>query len=71
MSVKSTGPLFPQVAVQLVGLDGNAMSILGRCLSACRRAKVPQADRDAFMEEAKSGDYDHLLGVVMKYFSTF
>ena len=32
---------------------------------ALRRAKVPKAEIDAFMAEATSGDYDHLLATVM------
>ena len=60
MSVK-----FPNVRVRLVGEDGNAFSILGRVQGAMRRAGVSQEDRDAFMAEATSGDYDHLLRTVM------
>lgn len=56
---------FPDVTVQLAGLDGNAFSILGRVSQALRRAGVDQAEIDAFMSEATSGDFDHLLQTVM------
>jgi hypothetical protein len=63
-----TGPLFPQVRVRLTGTDGNAFFILGRVSKAAERAGVSQADVDQFMNEAMSGDYDHLLATCVKYF---
>lgn len=53
--------------VQLVGLDGNAFSILGRCQSASRGI-WNDAQREQFHNEATSGDYDNLLCTVAKYF---
>lgn len=58
---------YPDVKVKLVGTDGNAFAILGKVAGALRRAKAPKADIDAFMSDATSGDYDHLLGVCMKW----
>ncbi len=60
-------PKYPHITVTLVGEDGNAFSILGRVSRALREAKVPDAERDAFREEATSGDYDHLLQTVMRW----
>ena len=54
-------PKYPDVRVKLTGTDGNAFAVLGRVTSALRRAAVPKEDRDAFMAEATSGDYDNLL----------
>ena len=52
--------------VQLAGLDGNAYSIMGRVKNALEKAglgeQVPK-----FLEEVKSGDYDNLLQVCLKY----
>ncbi len=59
---------FPNVSVQLDGEDGNAFAIIGRCLRAAKRAGVPQPDIDAFLKEAKSGDYDHLLQTCTEWF---
>ena len=54
--------------VKLVGEDGNAFSILGRCLGAARHAGWTKEECDTFQKEATTGDYDHLLQTVMKYF---
>jgi hypothetical protein len=56
---------YPGVSVQLTGGDGNAMVVLAKVRKALRRANVPGPDIDAFVKDATSGDYDHLLGVVM------
>ena len=58
--------LAPDVTVQLIGEDGNAFAIIGRVRKALKRAG--HADLAAkFLEEATSGDYDHLLQICMKY----
>ncbi len=59
---------YPQVHVQLVGLDGNAFSVLSRCLEEMRRAKLSPEEREAFHKEATSGDYNHLLATCMEWF---
>jgi hypothetical protein len=58
---------YPNVRVQLVGLDGNAFSIMGRTIEALRRAGVPKAETDQYQAEATSGDYDHLLQTTMSW----
>ena len=60
----------PEVQVDLIGEDGNAFAILGRVSRAMRRAGVSKAERDAFMKEATSGDYNHLLATVMRWVTT-
>jgi hypothetical protein len=57
---------YPKVKVKLVGEDGNAFAIMGRTRLAMRRAGIPQEEIDAYLEEAMSGDYDHLLSVTMR-----
>ncbi len=50
----------------LVGVDGNAFSVMGYTSKALRRTN--HSDLIAQMhEEAMSGDYDNLLCVCMKY----
>ena len=61
-------PKHPDIHVELVGHDGNAFNILGRCQQAARRAGLPKAEIDAFIKEATSGDYDNLLQTCMKWF---
>lgn len=53
------------VAVSLVGEDGNAFAIIGRVTRALKAGGVDQEGIDTFKAEAMAGDYDHLLRVVM------
>jgi hypothetical protein len=57
----------PRPRVELIGRDGNAFAILGRALQALREAGWTKEERDAFLAEATGGDYDHMLGTVMKH----
>lgn len=59
---------YPDVRIALVGEDGNAFSILGRAMRAAREAGVPKEEIDAYLAEARSGDYDHLLRITMEWF---
>jgi hypothetical protein len=61
-------PRHPEVTVQLVGLDGNAFAILGRCRAAARRAGLARSEIDAFTAEATAGDYDALLQTCLRWF---
>ena len=61
-------PKHPDITVKLIGEDGNAFAILGACCRAMRRARLPQAEVDAFMAEATAGDYDQLLQTCMRWF---
>src|SRR5271157_5090877 len=56
-----------KVTVELVGLDSNAFSILGRCSKAMRRAGWTAAEIKEFQAEATNGDYNHLLATVLSY----
>ena len=55
-------------AVKLVGQDGNAFNILGICRRAAVNDGWSSEEITTFMDEAMSGDYDHLLRTAMKYF---
>jgi hypothetical protein len=57
---------FPQVHVKLVSQDGNAFNVMGLTAKAMRRAGVSKEAIDAYMADAMSGDYDHLLAVTMQ-----
>lgn len=67
----TTDVKFPNVKVKLIGENGNSFVILGSCMKAARKAGVKKEDIDAFTEEAKSGDYDHLLQTCMKWFDCY
>lgn len=56
---------FPNIDVQLSGEDGNAFNILGRVKQAMQRGGCSADDVKAFMDDAMSGDYNHLLRVAM------
>ena len=67
MSKVENEPRFPEIVVDLIGRDGNAFSIMGRMRRHLRRGGVSPDEIDAFLEEAKSGDYDHLLATCMRW----
>ena len=54
-----------QPELKILGEDGNAFAILGK---ARRVALKNDMDWNKIKEEAMSGDYDHLLQTMMKYF---
>ena len=60
-------PKYPEIEVQLVGGDGNAFVILTKVQNALRRAKVSAKEIDAFLNDAQSGDYNHLLATCQKW----
>jgi len=62
-------PKYPDVRVDLLAGDGSAFSIMGAVCKGLKRAGHGDAV-EAFTEEASSGDYDHLLRVVMSYVQT-
>lgn len=49
----------------LVGQDGNAFMILGLAMRVAQKNKM---NWEKIKKEAMSGDYDHLLQTMMKYF---
>ena len=66
----STKPRFPNINVPLVGEDGNAFAILGRVSKALNRGGATAKEVDEFIDEATSGDYDHLLATVQRWVDT-
>ena len=53
--------------VKLVGENGNAFAIMGTVSKALRKNGYLKEDIDKYMKEARSGDYDNLLRVTMKW----
>jgi hypothetical protein len=62
-------PKYPEIQVQLVGLDGNAYSIMGRVSAALKEAGIAKEEIDEYYAESTSGDYDHLLQTAIKWVS--
>jgi len=59
---------YKHIEIDLSGVDGNAFMILA---SVSRQAKKQGLSKDEWAEirkEATSGDYNHLLITIMKYF---
>ena len=64
-----SAPKYPAaiVRVDLTGPHGHAFNVLGKATAALRAAGAPQADLDAYLKEATSGDYEHLLEVTRRW----
>ncbi len=60
---------FKHINVELVGIDGNAYSIMARVQKAMRRGDCTQEEITEVLDVMKSGDYNHLLCTVMDVFS--
>lgn len=52
--------------VNLIGEDGNAFAILGKVSKALKRAGLKE-EAEQYLQEATSGDYNHLLTITMEY----
>lgn len=61
-------PVEKKPIVKLVGEDGNAWAVMGRCTAAARKAKWSEDRIKAVMAEMRAGNYDHLLQTAMKHF---
>lgn len=61
-------PKYPNITVELIGHDGNAFTVIGRCCQAAREAGLSDSEIAAFTTAATGGDYDHLLQTAMKWF---
>lgn len=62
-------PKYPEIQVQLVGLDGNAWSIMARVSSALEDSGISEEEVEQYLTESKSGDYDHLLRTATEWVS--
>jgi len=60
---------YPNISVQLIGVDSNAFSVLGVVAQALKRGGVDREEVLAFRKEAMSGDYDHLLATCAAWVS--
>ena len=60
-------PLYPHVEVDLVGIDGNALTLVGHVAKHLRAAGVDQEERNKLWIEATSGDYDNVLITIRKW----
>jgi hypothetical protein len=56
-----------KVKLQLVGLDGNAFSLMGAFQKAARRQGWTKEEITEVLDDAMSGDYNHLLQVLVSH----
>ncbi len=54
--------------LKLIGQDGNAFMVLGLARKAAIKAGWTKEEIEKFMDEAMSGNYDHLLQTCMENF---
>lgn len=56
-----------KVTLSLLGLDGNAFSLMGAFSKQAKRENWTQEEIDKVLDEAKSSDYDHLVGTLLNH----
>jgi len=58
----------PKRVVDLSGPEGNAFCLMGLASNLCKQLEL---DKDAVLNEMKSGDYDNLVSVFDSYFGNY
>jgi hypothetical protein len=58
------------VNLNLVGVDGNAFSVMGAFSKQAKKEKWSKEEIDTVLQEAMSGDYNHLLTTISNHCST-
>jgi len=53
-------------AEMLVGVDGNAFSVMGVVQREMKKADCSQEEINEYLQDAQSDDYDHLLAISIK-----
>jgi hypothetical protein len=56
-----------KVTLQLVGLDGNAFSLMGAFQRQARKEGWSKEEIKSVLDECQSGDYNHLLCTLMDH----
>lgn len=56
-----------KINLELVGLDGNAFSLMGAFSKQARREDWTQEEINEVLDECKKGDYDHLLRTLIEH----
>ena len=56
-----------KVTLELVGLDGNAFSLMGAFKCQAHREKWTPAEIKEVLDEAMSGEYSHLVATLDSY----
>ena len=56
-----------KVKLNLVGKDGNAFNLMGLFQQQARKEKWTKEEIDEVLDDARSGDYNHLLCVLVRH----
>lgn len=56
-----------RVSMNLVGLDGNAFALMGAFQKNAHRQGWEREEIEKVLDECTSGDYNHLLSVLMAH----
>jgi hypothetical protein len=56
-----------KVKLKLVGLDGNAFSVMGAFNRQARKEGWTAEEIDTVLKDAMSSDYNHLLATIAKH----
>jgi hypothetical protein len=56
-----------KVKLKLVGLDGNAFSVMGAFNRQARKEGWTEAEINTVLKDAMSSDYHHLLATIAKH----
>ena len=56
-----------KVKLNLIGLDGNAFALMGAFQRQARKENWSPEEIKAVLDDAMSGDYDHLLCVLSNH----
>lgn len=59
-----------KVKLNLVGIDGNAFVIMGAFQTAANKAGWSKEEIKQVLDDAMSGDYDHLLCTILNHSET-
>jgi len=63
-------PVNKKITLNLVGLDGNAFSIMGAFRAQARQEHWTNDEIEAVLKEATSGNYEHLLATISDHCQT-
>ncbi len=67
MSKQKKQIIMKKVKMELVGLDGNAFSLMGTFQQNARRQGWNKEEIDEVIKKCMSGDYNNLLRVLMEH----
>lgn len=59
----------PKLKGGLVGIDGNAFMIMGTFKNDAKKAGWPEDEIKKVLDDAMSGDYNHLLATIAQHYS--